>query len=73
MIINIRKDKDMPTYLVQIGGSMFEMSDDADQPNGVNLYAGPFRKDESKGISHVDNISIGLVRGIVQRILLDNL
>jgi len=40
MIIEVRKAPLWPTYMVQVGENMFEMNEDANQPNGVCIYVG---------------------------------
>jgi len=63
-------------FVVLPNGSVFEMSANADQPNGVNLYVGE-RKEvdvdffvKAKGLvdkSSNKNLPIGLLNGIIQR------
>ena len=40
MIIEVRKAKSWPTYLVRIENDVYEMNEDANQPNGVCIYSG---------------------------------
>lgn len=43
MEIRAWKDPKDPTYIVQVGEDMYEMSDDAHMPNGVCIFAGASR------------------------------
>ena len=40
MYVEVRKHRNWPTYLVRIGDSIYEMNENANQPNGVCMYYG---------------------------------
>lgn len=40
MYVEVRKHRNWPTYLVRIGDDIYEMNDNANQPNGVCMYFG---------------------------------
>lgn len=40
MYVEVRKHRQWPTYLVRIENSIYEMSQNANQPNGVCMYFG---------------------------------
>lgn len=69
MIIRAWRD-DAGTYLVQIEKSLYEMSTDANMPNGVNMYVG---EDDNwpKRPPTVDRLPIGVVKAIALRVWFD--
>lgn len=66
------KDDGDPTYIVQVGNDMYEMSDDADMPNGVCIYRGEVdSKPWSAYGEPADSLPVGIVRAIVRKVQID--
>lgn len=76
MTIKAWRRPEWPTYIVQVGSSLWEMSDDADQPNGVCMYAGsakgPGVTATPDGLPNVDALPLGVVRAIVRKVQIDD-
>jgi hypothetical protein len=74
MQIRAWKHEIAATYLVQVGDDMYEMSGDADMPNGVCIYIGtfgdtpvpPIYRGWQHGTAYCWNVPIGIVRQIVE-------
>jgi hypothetical protein len=71
MVIEVRKHRDWPTYLVRIEDELYEMSEDANLPNGCCIYTGDFTEYNAENLrSHfltgdtIWNIPIGMVSQI---------
>jgi hypothetical protein len=69
MEIRAWKDEDDPTYIVQVGDEMYEMSSDAHMPNGVCIYQGTAR-DLAWTVrrSPVHEVPLGIVKWIAYRV-----
>lgn len=77
MIIEIRKGKNDPTYMVRINDEVWEMGVYADQPNGVCIFSGPVITEEIEGWDTVypllvEEVPIGICRQIMNIIESDN-
>ncbi len=70
MNIEIYKAKNWPTYLVRIGNDVFEMNQNANLPNGVNMYFGDWKECEEycKGnkLTGEDRIPVGIIEAIAK-------
>jgi hypothetical protein len=63
MIIQVMKNKKVDTYTVRVGKDLYEMSENANQPNGVCTYIGEYDEyDEfTKYPPPLDTVPIGIV------------
>ena len=68
MDVKILKDPDDPTYIVKIGSSFYEMSGDANMPNGVNMYIGDCILHDRREIL-LGDVPKGMLVAIIRRIL----
>jgi len=58
-------------FVVRLGNEMFEMSQDANMPNGVNIYLGRVEQIETKDMKEIQlgDCPKGLLLGIIRRLL----
>lgn len=72
MTIRAWKHIAWPTFIVQVGPSLWEMSDNADQANGVCMYAGSAKGRTPESPTEIDALPMGVVRAIVRKVRIDD-
>lgn len=72
MTIRAWRHPEWPTFIVQVGPSLWEMSNNADQPNGVCQYAGTQPGPGCTAATLADTLSLGIVRAIVRKVQIDD-
>jgi len=71
--MNIQVVQGKYNYFVRVNDSVYEMSRDADMPNGVNMYLGEYGAfpTEFRHNPKVTEIPLGIVKAIVQWAIAD--
>jgi rRNA pseudouridine-1189 N-methylase Emg1 (Nep1/Mra1 family) len=73
IIIKCYQEKKNENYIITIDKSVFEMNNDANMPNGLNMYCGEILQLNSNQLKELQlgDLPKGTLIGIINRLLFD--